>query len=75
MLGHAVHPDEPLMSSGLDSRAAMELRATLAEQLGVSLPVTLLYDAQVMQRMVLAPALCPAICSACVGLGPTLHRK
>lgn len=47
MLGHAVHPDEPLMSSGLDSRSAMELRASLAEQLGVSLPVTLLYDAQV----------------------------
>jgi acyl carrier protein len=47
MLGHAVGPDEPLMASGLDSRAAMELRATLADELGISLPVTLLYDAQV----------------------------
>jgi len=52
MLGHAVHPDEPLMASGLDSRAAMELRATLADQLGVSLPVTLLYDAQTINQLV-----------------------
>jgi acyl carrier protein len=47
MLGHAVGPDEPLMASGLDSRTAMELRAALADELGISLPVTLLYDAQV----------------------------
>jgi hypothetical protein len=52
MLGHAVGPDEPLMASGLDSRAAMELRATLADALGISLPVTLLYDAQVRGLMV-----------------------
>lgn len=56
MLGHTVHPDEPIMASGLDSRAAMELRATLAEQLGVSLPVTLLYDAQVSTHTVLCAA-------------------
>jgi acyl carrier protein len=53
MLGHAVGPDEPLMASGLDSRAAMELRATLADELGISLPVTLLYDAQVRGVMVM----------------------
>lgn len=52
MLGHAVHPDEPLMSSGLDSRAGMELRATLADQLGVNLPVTVLYDAQTINQLV-----------------------
>lgn len=52
MLGHAVHPDEPLMSSGLDSRAGMELRATLADQLGINLPVTVLYDAQTINQLV-----------------------
>lgn len=52
MLGHAVHPDEPLMSSGLDSRAGMELRATLADQLGINLPVTMLYDAQTINQLV-----------------------
>jgi hypothetical protein len=52
MLGHAVHPDEPLMASGLDSRAGMELRSTLADQLGVSLPVTVLYDAQTINQLV-----------------------
>ena len=35
MLGHAVHPDEPLMMAGLDSRGGMELRRTLAESLGM----------------------------------------
>lgn len=52
MLGHAVHPDEPLMSSGLNSRAGMELRASLADQLGVNLPVTVLYDAQTINQLV-----------------------
>ena len=35
MLGHAVHPDEPLMAAGLDSRGGMELRRTLADSLGL----------------------------------------
>lgn len=35
MLGHAVHPDEPLMMAGLDSRGGMELRRSLAESLGL----------------------------------------
>lgn len=35
MMGHAVHPDEPLMASGLDSRGGMELRRSLAEALGI----------------------------------------
>ena len=39
MLGHAVHPDEPLMMAGLDSRGGMELRRTLAESLGMQVGV------------------------------------
>lgn len=35
MLGRAVHPDEPLMAAGLDSRGGMELRRTLAGSLGL----------------------------------------
>ncbi len=46
MVGHSIHPEEPLMSAGLDSRGGMELRRTLGETLGLDLPVTLLYDYQ-----------------------------
>ncbi len=46
MVGHSIHPEEPLMSAGLDSRGGMELRRALAETLGLDLPVTLLYDYQ-----------------------------
>lgn len=35
MLGHAVHPEEPLMMVGLDSRGGMELRRVLADALGM----------------------------------------
>ncbi|KAK9815594.1 hypothetical protein WJX72_006498 [[Myrmecia] bisecta] len=52
MLGHAVHPDEPLMAVGLDSRGGMELRRTLAEAVGMQLPVTLLYDYQSVSAIV-----------------------
>ena len=37
-------PDAPLMSSGLDSLGAVELRNTLEAALGVSLPGTLVFD-------------------------------
>ena len=39
MLGHAVHPDEPLMAAGLDSRGGMELRRILADSLGLQVRV------------------------------------
>ena len=35
MMGHAVHPDEPLMANGLDSRGGMELRRALADSIGI----------------------------------------
>ncbi len=44
MVGHSVHPEEPLMSAGLDSRGGMELGRALGETLGLDLPVTLLYN-------------------------------
>lgn len=52
VVGHAIHPDEPLMAAGLDSRGGMELRRTLAESLSMQLPVTLLYDYQSVNAIV-----------------------
>lgn len=40
------------MTAGLDSRGGMELRRTLAEALGMELPVTLLYDYQTIDDIV-----------------------
>jgi acyl carrier protein len=42
--GDDIDPDAPLMSSGLDSLGAVELRNSLEAALGVSLPTTLVFD-------------------------------
>ena len=52
VVGHAIHPEEPLMTAGLDSRGGMELRRTMATALGMQLPVTLLYDYQTIDDIV-----------------------
>ena len=52
LLGEVVHPDQPLMAAGLDSRGAMELRAALQDQLGLEVPTTMLYDAQTVSEAV-----------------------
>ncbi len=44
ILGSDVSPTAPLMSSGLDSLGAVELRNSLESRLGVSLPGTLVFD-------------------------------
>lgn len=46
LFGRNMPPTEPLMTLGLDSRGAMELRQLLATATGLTLPVTLLYDYQ-----------------------------
>ncbi|GIL78111.1 hypothetical protein Vretifemale_7539, partial [Volvox reticuliferus] len=52
LVGRQVHPAEPLIGAGVDSRAGMELRRGLSEALGVALPVTLLYDHQSVNEIV-----------------------
>ena len=52
MLGRMVHPDEPLLTAGIDSRGGMELRQKLASAFGMQLPVTLLYDHQTVAEIV-----------------------
>ncbi len=43
-MGADVAPDEPLMSAGLDSLAAVELRNAVASRFAVSLPATVAFD-------------------------------
>lgn len=42
--GTDVAPDEPLMSAGLDSLGAVELRNGVSAKFGVTLPATVAFD-------------------------------
>lgn len=52
LIGRIVHPDEPLIAAGVDSRSGMELRSTISHSVGLSLPPTLLYDYQTVTDIV-----------------------
>lgn len=43
-MGSTVGPDEPLVAAGLDSLGATDLRKTIAERFGASMPATLAFD-------------------------------
>jgi thioesterase domain-containing protein/3-oxoacyl-(acyl-carrier-protein) synthase/acyl carrier protein len=51
LIGYTPQDDEPLMSSGMDSRNAMELRSSLNNAIGMKLPATLLYDYQTVEAI------------------------
>ena len=48
-MGADVAPDEPLMSAGLDSLAAVELRNGISARFGSSLPATIALDYPTLQ--------------------------
>lgn len=49
VMGADVAPDEPLMSAGLDSLAAVELRNAIGARFGASLPATIALDYPTLQ--------------------------
>lgn len=49
VMGAEVKPGEPLMSAGLDSLAAVELRNAVAARFGASLPATVALDYPTLQ--------------------------
>ncbi|BDA51455.1 probable oleandomycin polyketide synthase, modules 5 and 6 [Coccomyxa sp. Obi] len=51
VMGAEVAPDEPLMSAGLDSLAAVELRNTVSARFGASLPATVALDYPTLQAL------------------------
>ncbi|CAG9464996.1 unnamed protein product [Pedinophyceae sp. YPF-701] len=51
MLGRGVSSEDVLLVSGVDSRAAMEIRQALSGTFGLELPTTLLYDYQTVDQL------------------------
>lgn len=48
-MGAEVAPDVPLMSAGLDSLGAVELRNAISARLSISLPATFTFDHPTLQ--------------------------
>ena len=53
-MGAEVVPDQPLMSAGLDSLGAVELRNGVSAKFGVSLPATVAFDYPTLQARLLS---------------------
>ncbi len=57
VMGAEVAPDEPLMSAGLDSLAAVELRNAVSARFGASLPATVALDYPTLQVSILGSSM------------------
>ena len=51
-MGAEVAPDMPLMSAGLDSLSAVELRNGISAKYGISMPATVAFDYPTLQANV-----------------------
>ena len=51
VLGYSVHPDAPLIQSGIDSLGAVELRNELITRMGIALPSTIVFDYPTIEAM------------------------
>ncbi len=64
--GLGVDADQSLMAQGVDSLAAVTIRSTLSQQLGLRLPVSLLFNFPAI------PALASELCQQLFGTAPAL---
>ena len=51
-MGAEVAPDVPLMSAGLDSLGAVELRNGISAKFGISMPATVAFDYPTIQARI-----------------------
>ncbi len=49
VMGADVAPDQPLMSAGLDSLGAVELRNAVSTRFGITVPATVAFDHPTLQ--------------------------
>ena len=56
-IGAEVAPDVPLMSAGLDSLGAVELRNGITAKFGISMPATIAFDYPTLQARCLCMVL------------------
>ena len=60
-MGAEVAPDVPLMSAGLDSLGAVELRNGITAKFGISMPATVAFDYPTLQARILMHSLAPIL--------------
>ena len=58
-MGAEVAPNVPLMSAGLDSLGAVELRNGITAKFGISMPATVAFDYPTLQARVFLHSIAP----------------
>ena len=78
VMGAEVAPDEPLMSAGLDSLAAVELRNAIGASFGASLPAIIALDYPTLQVSFIfqiAQSLILSVLPFCIPVVPVLRTR